>query len=81
MRKAQVASEGEIVIGYETALREGTARQHPVGHEVLLYAVHGLLHLLGYDDHDEADAQAMHACEDEMLAELGIGPVYGRAAS
>ncbi len=72
--------EGEIVIDYDTAVREGAARKHSPAHEVLLYAVHGLLHLLGYDDHEPSEAEAMHACEDEMLAAIGIGPVYRRSS-
>ena len=39
--------------------------------EVLLYALHGTLHLLGYDD-NEAGAEAMYAKEDEILARFGI---------
>ena len=69
--------EGHIVISVDTAERESRRRNLPRAAEVLLYAVHGTLHLLGYDDHDEHHAQAMHAQEDRILGALGIGPVYG----
>jgi ssRNA-specific RNase YbeY (16S rRNA maturation enzyme) len=44
--------------------------------EALLYALHGLLHCLGHDDHDEAAYQAMHALEDALLDAIGVGPVF-----
>lgn len=69
--------EGEIVLSIETAARQAQGRGHSVADEVALYAVHGVLHLLGYDDHDEADARRMHDCENEILTQLGVGAVYG----
>jgi probable rRNA maturation factor len=47
-----------------------------LGHELLLYAIHGLLHLSGFDDRTETGFAAMHAKEDEILTRLGIGPVF-----
>ncbi|MCB9849948.1 MAG: rRNA maturation RNase YbeY [Phycisphaerales bacterium] len=73
--------DGEIIICADTARRESAARGHAVADEILLYAVHGCLHLLGYDDHDADEAAAMHAREDELLALVGVGPVYRRSAS
>ena len=69
--------EGEIVVSWETATREAAARNVPVQAELMLYVVHSLLHLLGYDDHDPAEAARMHALEDEILTAAGLGPVYG----
>ncbi len=40
--------------------------------ELALYVVHGLLHLCGYDDHDEAGVQAMRRRESEILALAGL---------
>jgi probable rRNA maturation factor len=71
--------EGEIVLCLDQARRQSERRGHPARLEVLLYAVHGLLHLLGYDDHDPAAAAAMHAREDELLTAAGFGPVYGHS--
>lgn len=68
--------EGEIILCLDEAKRQAGERNHPVRHELLLYAVHGLLHLLGEDDHDEAAYQRMHAREDALLRELGLGPVF-----
>jgi probable rRNA maturation factor len=72
--------EGEVVLSVDTARREAAARGHEVESELALYAIHGLLHLLGYDDHSEADATRMHETENDILSSLGIGPVFGAPA-
>jgi len=71
--------EGDIVISWETAQRQARARGISVEAELTLYAVHGLLHLLGYDDGNEEQAAVMHHLEDDILTAVGIGPVYGVA--
>lgn len=71
--------EGEIVLSSDTAAREAFERDHSVQAEALLYAVHGTLHLLGRDDQTAEDAAAMHAEENRILTQLGVGPVYGGA--
>jgi probable rRNA maturation factor len=68
--------DGEIVVSVDTATREARRRGHPIEAEVVLYAVHGLLHLLGYDDGDAESAADMHRLEDVILMEAGYGPVY-----
>lgn len=70
--------EGEIYICLDEAARQAEARRHDVQHELLLYALHGVLHLMGYDDHDPADHAAMHAEEDRVLEAIGVGRVFGR---
>ena len=70
--------EAQIVVSFDTARCEATSRGHSVNAELGLYVVHGLLHLLGYNDHDETEAQRMHAMEDEILGSIGIGPVFTR---
>lgn len=63
---------GEVLVSGETAAREAAARGRTVEAELALYVVHGLLHLLGYDDQEQADEQAMQARERELLADLGF---------
>jgi len=70
--------EGDIVLCLDEARRQAAARDHTVRQEMLLYAIHGLLHLLGEDDLDEEAYQRMHAREDELLRALGVGPVFSR---
>lgn len=67
---------GQINACWPVACKEAARRGHPAQSELLLYVVHGLLHLLGYDDHDPRAAQAMHLCEDALLAAMGLGRVY-----
>jgi hypothetical protein len=43
---------------------------------LLLYGLHGMLHLCGFDDRTERAFRAMHAKEDEILTRLGVGPVF-----
>ncbi len=70
------AIDGEIILSVDTAAREAQERGHACKAELALYAVHGTLHLLGYDDDREDSAAAMHEVEDEVLAAIGLGPVY-----
>lgn len=70
--------EGEVIICLDEARRQAAERGHSVRHELLLYVVHGILHLLGEDDHDPADFARMHAREDQILSELGLGAVFAR---
>jgi probable rRNA maturation factor len=68
--------EGELVICLDEAGRQAALRQRDTRLEVLLYAVHGLLHLVGYDDQTPEESQAMHRREDELLSEAGFGPLF-----
>ncbi|MEN9362026.1 MAG: Endoribonuclease YbeY [Verrucomicrobiota bacterium] len=63
---------GEIYISLDTASREAAERQRSLSDELLLYIVHGLLHLRGYDDHDPRDRRLMRAAERRSLASLRL---------
>ena len=75
---AQGPLDGDLILCAETASHQATQRGHPTRAELLLYAIHGLLHLLGYDDHTPNAAAQMHQRENEILVNLGVGPVYGK---
>ena len=68
---------GEIVICSTIAKTRARRLSHPLSHELLLYAVHGLLHLCGFDDRTASAFAVMHAKEDQILTRLGMGPVFG----
>ena len=70
--------EGDLLICLDEATRQAADRDHETRHEVLLYAVHGLLHLIGYDDDTEVRAAQMHRREDELLVAVGLDPVFDR---
>lgn len=67
--------EGEIVASADTASRVAGELGISPHDELMLYIVHGMLHLVGFDDHSPADASAMRAAERSILAELGIAAV------
>ena len=69
---------GDLVLCRDEARRQAKKRGHDTRVELLLYAVHGMLHLCGFDDVTEAKARRMHKREDELLTALGIGAVYSR---
>lgn len=79
-RDARGVTEGEIVICLDIAQEQSSGRGHAVEKELLLYALHGLLHLSGYDDLDDAGHGRMHAKEDEILEAIGVGPVFAPGA-
>jgi probable rRNA maturation factor len=70
---------GELVIGVEIAQVQAAERGHDVEAELALYVIHGLLHLCGYDDHEPADAAAMHERERHYLRQLDLPDIapYG----
>ncbi len=70
--------EGDIVVCLDEASRQAAARGHEMRLEILLYAVHGVLHLMGMDDTTPAAADMMHRMEDEWLTSIGLGPVFNR---
>lgn len=70
--------DADVLACADEARRQAGARGHRVEDELLLYALHGLLHCLGHDDHDEGASAAMHALEDVVLGRLGVGAVFAR---
>lgn len=64
--------EGEIVISGEYAMGEAQRHGWPAERELLLYAVHGALHLAGYDDQDDASRAEMRRLERHYLERLGV---------
>lgn len=66
--------EGELVVSTETATREAAANGWSAQDELLLYVVHGLLHLCGYDDLSDEARPAMRARERELLAIWNLTP-------
>lgn len=67
---------GEVVICVPEARRQARLQRSTVERELLLYALHGVLHLIGFDDRTAAGYRKMHRKEDEILTRLGVGPVF-----
>jgi probable rRNA maturation factor len=65
---------GDIVISIQRAREQARQFKQPLRREVALLAIHGLLHLLGYDDETEAAASVMWSRQKELLETiLGAG--------
>ena len=63
---------GDIAISHETAAREAAAEHKPFSDHIAHLAVHGFLHLLGYDHESGRDAEQMERLERVILARIGI---------
>lgn len=63
---------GEVVVCAEVAGREAAEWGISFDAELALYAVHGLLHLLGYDDLTSEQRSSMQEREREILKEFGL---------
>ncbi len=61
---------GDILVCPEVAAEAATVAGTSVGYEVVLYAIHGMLHLAGYDDHEVADVAAMREAESSIMNDL-----------
>ncbi|MHC1784796.1 MAG: rRNA maturation RNase YbeY [Anaerolineaceae bacterium] len=64
---------GDIIISLDQAKRQAKKSNHPLIAELQLLAVHGTLHLLGYDHADEEEKRVMWALQKEILTFLGAG--------
>jgi probable rRNA maturation factor len=68
---------GDIAIAYETTAREAAAERKPMNHHLAHLAVHGFLHLVGYDHESDEAAHEMERLEAKILARLDIPDPYG----
>ncbi|RJF75995.1 rRNA maturation RNase YbeY [Rhodopseudomonas palustris] len=67
---------GDIAIAYQTVRREADQDGKPFEHHLSHLAVHGFLHLIGYDHETDAEAETMEGAERSILAGLGIPDPY-----
>ncbi len=67
---------GDIAIAYETTRREADDEGKPFADHLSHLAVHGFLHLVGYDHETDAEAEVMENLERRILQRLGIGDPY-----
>jgi len=77
-RKSKIENSIDLdtILCRDVAIENARDHGHSFNHELLLYAVHSLLHVRGYDDRTPADAVRMHRREDALLIRLGVGPIY-----
>jgi len=68
---------GEVIVSAEMAKETSPEYGWSPIEELYLYTVHGLLHLCGYDDHNDDDRQTMRSQERHVLSLCGIQPPKG----
>ncbi len=68
--------EGEIIVSQDMAAREAERFGWSAENELLLYVVHGTLHIVGYDDLNDGDREKMREREQFYLAKCGLQPKY-----
>ncbi|HEY2070974.1 MAG TPA: rRNA maturation RNase YbeY [Rhizomicrobium sp.] len=69
---------GDIAIAYGVAAREARAEKKSLSDHAAHLALHGTLHLLGYDHETGREAEVMEALETKLLARLGIADPYAK---
>jgi probable rRNA maturation factor len=74
--KDEPAHLGDIILAYQTIAREARAEGKPLAHHVAHLAVHGYLHLIGFDHEHDDDAEAMEQTERQILRRLSIPDPY-----
>jgi probable rRNA maturation factor len=67
---------GDIIIAYETLMRDVAAEHKPALSHLAHLTVHGILHLAGFDHGTDRDAERMENLEREILASIGISDPY-----
>jgi probable rRNA maturation factor len=67
---------GDLAISTDTAIAAATERGHAPPDELLLYVIHGILHLCGFDDTSDKKRAVMREREGHYLKELGIAIVH-----
>ena len=72
---------GEVVVSAEMALQTAVEYDWNSRDEMLLYLVHGLLHLCGYDDLTQPECEIMRAREREILRHWDLRPHFSAPAA
>ena len=77
------AAGGEVYVCLPVAVAAAARYRTSVAHECVLYAVHGMLHLAGFDDGDALGRQAMRRAERRVLRRLrekvDFGAIFGES--
>jgi len=67
-------NSGEIIISVQTAQRQAQKYGHSLMAELCLLSIHGLLHVMGYEDQTEAGRAKMERIQESLMDEVGPQP-------
>ena len=67
---------GDVVVAFETCVREADAEDKLLANHLRHLVVHGTLHLLGFDHEEAEEAEIMEGTERRILAALGVRDPY-----
>jgi probable rRNA maturation factor len=70
---------GQVIVNADVARTEAERFGWPAADELLLYVIHGVLHLVGHNDAGEEELAEMRAREGEWLARFGLEPHWSEA--
>lgn len=73
--------EGEVVVSADTAITNAADYGWAAEDELLLYVIHGMLHLVGHRDKADEEIAAMRAAEARYLRSVGVEPPAAEANS
>ena len=65
-----------VLLHYLRQRAKADAEGKPFEHHLSHLAIHGFLHLIGYDHENDTDAEEMESLETEILEQLGIPDPY-----
>lgn len=72
---------GDVIVAYETTAGEAAEQGKPLRAHLLHLTVHGVLHLLGFDHLEDADAEEMESVESDVLLALGLPDPWAEGTS
>jgi probable rRNA maturation factor len=81
LQRADNALDGEVIVSADTAAAAAKRFGWTMADELLLYVIHGMLHLVGYDDQHPQALAEMRVKERQFLANYGLSPRYSPVAS
>ena len=74
--KLETDSLGDIAICHEVVLKEAKEQNKKVSDHMAHIFIHGVLHLLGHDHHQEVQAETMENLERKILSKIGVADPY-----